>query len=262
VAPIFHYNTPEITVVAKRRWLVGRNDGDGMHKATTLEGVFVSIGEIGDELRRLIKGLPVAEGQGALDYLDQAIATFTAVTYGSQQGEVEAALAYFAEGREQLVAAGQTLVLLRGTIERFIENIGATGGGAASPAATALNTARPIIDGRGGGAGGQARVRSTRSDDATARFTEARAKLPRPVPAGWRPRVTNNGKGVAFQRPGAEGDADMIRVMDPTERYGEGYVVFHNAHGQPMTPAGKPGTRAETHIPIGHDGPWPLLDGK
>jgi hypothetical protein len=224
----------------------------------------LSIGEIGDELRRTIDLLPVTQTQAALDHLDQAIATITAVTYGSQQAEVEVMLAYLGQGREQLVGAAQTLVLLREAIERFIANLGATGGAARGSGATPPSNATPppANDGRVGGAGGQGLARHTGGGDTTTRFADARAKLPRPVPSGWKPRVTNNGKGVAFQRPGAEGDADMVRVMDPTERYPKGYFVFHNAYGQPMTPAGKPGTRAETHISIGHDGPWPLLEGR
>jgi hypothetical protein len=60
----------------------------------------MSIGEIGDELRRLIAALPFAHGQAALDHLDQAIATLAAVTYGSTSAEASAALAYFAQGRK------------------------------------------------------------------------------------------------------------------------------------------------------------------
>src|SRR6266700_854499 len=34
----------------------------------------------------------------------------------------------------------------------------------------------------------------------------------RTIPQGWTPRIADNGKGVVFQRPGAQGNADMIRV--------------------------------------------------
>jgi hypothetical protein len=121
----------------------------------------LSIGEIGDQLRRLIKELPVAHCQAAVDYLDQAIATLAAVTYGSTSAEPAAALEYFAQGREQLVAGQQTLASLEATIEQFIENIGAGGGGATTPASSATNTTKPPTEdlraddagGRTGGVG-------------------------------------------------------------------------------------------------------------
>jgi hypothetical protein len=88
------------------------------------------------------------------------------------------------------------------------------------------------------------------------RFTQAAAKTPEPVPDGWEPRVADNGKGVVFQRPGAEGNADMIRVMDPTPRYPNGYIRAYNEYGQPVDVAGKPGSKAATHIPVGSSWSW------
>lgn len=38
------------------------------------------------------------------------------------------------------------------------------------------------------------------------------------VPAGWVGRAADNGKGIVFHAPGSTGNADMIRIMDPTPR--------------------------------------------
>jgi RHS repeat-associated protein len=80
------------------------------------------------------------------------------------------------------------------------------------------------------------------------------------IPEGWVGRVADNGKGVVYQRPGATGNADMIRIMDPTSRYPSGYVRYYNQHGQPLDVLGKPGLRDATHIPLDYQGPisgWP-----
>jgi hypothetical protein len=77
-----------------------------------------------------------------------------------------------------------------------------------------------------------------------------------PIPKGWQSRTADNGDGLVYQRPGAEGNADMIRVMAPTERYPLGYLRYYNSHGQPLDLQGKPGNRASTHIPL--DVQWPI----
>jgi len=83
-------------------------------------------------------------------------------------------------------------------------------------------------------------------------------KLPpgRKIPEGWVPRLADNGKGVVFQRPGAKGNADMIRIMDPTDLYPNGYIRVYNSHGQPVDVNGKPGSKPETHIPLDGTDPW------
>ena len=78
----------------------------------------------------------------------------------------------------------------------------------------------------------------------------------RTIPQGWTPRIADNGKGVVFQRPGAQGNADMIRVMDPTSQYPDGYVRVYNSHGQPVDINGKPGPQSATHIPLDGTDPW------
>lgn len=78
--------------------------------------------------------------------------------------------------------------------------------------------------------------------------------------AGWG-RTADNGKGWVWQRPGAPGNADMMRVMDPTSQYPNGYVRFDNKHGQPIGRDGKPGPNSQTHISRGSDGSWDTPDG-
>ena len=77
------------------------------------------------------------------------------------------------------------------------------------------------------------------------------------IPEGWVGREANNCKGIVFQRPGAEGNADMIRIMEPTERYPNGYVRYYNSYGQPLDVAGHPGPPAATHIPLDYQGELP-----
>ncbi|MFJ9854995.1 polymorphic toxin-type HINT domain-containing protein [Streptomyces sp. NPDC101150] len=85
----------------------------------------------------------------------------------------------------------------------------------------------------------------------------------RPTGVGddWVARAADNGKGSVWQKPGATGNADMLRVMNPTGRYPDGYVRFTNKHGQPIGLDGKPGSKADTHIPMNPDGTYPLPVG-
>jgi RHS repeat-associated protein len=76
------------------------------------------------------------------------------------------------------------------------------------------------------------------------------------IPKGWEGRVADNGKGIVFQRPGARGNADMIRIMDPVSKYPNGYVRVYNGRGQPVDVNGKPGPAASTHISQDYAGKW------
>ena len=49
----------------------------------------------------------------------------------------------------------------------------------------------------------------------------------------------------------------MIRIMEPTPLYPNGYVRVHDKHGQPVDLNGKPGSNPETHIPAECRGYWP-----
>ncbi|MDI5970086.1 RHS repeat-associated core domain-containing protein [Streptomyces sp. SL13] len=84
---------------------------------------------------------------------------------------------------------------------------------------------------------------------------------PKGVGDDWVARTADNGKGTVWQKPGSTGNAEMLRVMNPTGRYPDGYVRFTNEHGQPIGLDGKPGSKADTHIPMNPDGIYPLPMG-
>jgi RHS repeat-associated protein len=76
------------------------------------------------------------------------------------------------------------------------------------------------------------------------------------IPEGWVGRTADNGQGIVFQEPGAVGNADSIRIMDPTAQYSDGYVRYYNDQGQPLDVNGKPGPPSATHISQTYQGPW------
>jgi hypothetical protein len=79
-----------------------------------------------------------------------------------------------------------------------------------------------------------------------------------PVPADFAARVADNGQGLVYQQVGAGANTNMIRIMDPTPQYPDGYVRYYNGvgGGQPLDAAGNPGSRAATHLPLS-GGPIP-----
>lgn len=44
------------------------------------------------------------------------------------------------------------------------------------------------------------------------------------IPKGWAAREADNGKGIVYQQPGAEGNVDSIRIMEPTAKYPKGLL--------------------------------------
>ena len=85
----------------------------------------------------------------------------------------------------------------------------------------------------------------------------------RPPTAGanWEGRVADNGQGEVWQRPGALGNRDTLRIEDPSPKYPDGCVRFYNSEGQPIDLNGKPTGRDPTHIRINPDGTYPIPKG-
>lgn len=81
-----------------------------------------------------------------------------------------------------------------------------------------------------------------------------------PIPGGWQSRPADNGKGIVFQRPGATGNRDSIRIMEPTPDYPNGYYRYYDHSNQPLDVNGKPGSKDATHISEDYKGvskSWP-----
>lgn len=71
------------------------------------------------------------------------------------------------------------------------------------------------------------------------------------IPAGYVAQPAANGKGIVYRPAGSTGNANTIRIMEPTARYPSGYVRIYNSHGQPINPStGKPESQANTHNPM------------
>jgi hypothetical protein len=82
------------------------------------------------------------------------------------------------------------------------------------------------------------------------------------VPRNWVARTADNGKGIVYQDPSSigkgNGNENMIRIMEPTAMYPNGYSRLYNKYGQPVDINGNPGPNPDTHFP--EDGPGDLPD--
>ncbi|MEU4564356.1 putative T7SS-secreted protein [Actinoplanes sp. NPDC023936] len=176
-------------------------------------------------------------------------------------------------GSVALAAAGAGLALLSAGGGGTGVALSATGVGAVAGVPLSVVSAAGLATGAGittaavGNlavqASGEDRVTpmETRGDAASSGVADSTAGNPAGVKPGWSSRPADNGQGTVYQKPGSAGNADMVRVMEPTPRYPDGYVRFYNQHGQPVGLDGKPGPNPATHIPIRPDGSYPVPQG-
>jgi hypothetical protein len=110
---------------------------------------------------------------------------------------------------------------------------------------------------------GDDHVEPIKTNDSGETSTPPEQTPPAGAQEGWSSRPANNGKGTVWQRPGADGNADQTRIMDPgaDPRYPNGYVRFYNKYGQAVGLDGKPGSIPDSHIPRNPDGTYPLPEG-
>ena len=78
------------------------------------------------------------------------------------------------------------------------------------------------------------------------------------MPDSFVARVADNGQGLVYQEAGAAGNTNMVRIMDPTPPYPDGYIRYYNGEGggQPLDAMGSPGPRSAMPLPLG-GGPIP-----
>jgi RHS repeat-associated protein len=161
---------------------------------------------------------------------------------------VEAAVAIAASAPVVAVTTAVTAVTVRAA--PYIARVPALVAKASSAARAAASKIGGLV--RMGGSG-QA-VTST-ANGASRISQVGTANLPK-IPTGWVGRVADNGKGMVYQQPGSIGNANMIRIMEPTKQFPNGYIRIYNQYGQPVDILGVPGPQSTTHIPIDYQGIW------
>jgi hypothetical protein len=81
------------------------------------------------------------------------------------------------------------------------------------------------------------------------------------IPEGWEGRISNNGKGVVFQRPGSSGNANSIRISDPDSKNPNGSLRYYDSGGRPLDINGNRSMDpAATHIDLNRREPLPGLE--
>jgi len=93
----------------------------------------VSIGDVGDGLRRVVESLPFAEVEQSLAALDEGEALFAAHTKGSQARAVADTLVELARARKSVVEGRQTLLSARELVEQYRCGIAADSSDRSSP---------------------------------------------------------------------------------------------------------------------------------
>ena len=98
----------------------------------------------------------------------------------------------------------------------------------------------------------RAAVNTTEGITPTPRQTIQTENGPVTIPPGYVPRPADSGKGIVYQPPGADGNKNAIRVMDPTPDSPNGYVIVYDKQGHPIDiqSGGVPRSRGGYHNPI------------
>jgi hypothetical protein len=182
----------------------------------------------------VIRALPTGEVETVRTGLSEVTTLVSSVAHGSGSAELARAAVHLASAVTAIEETSATLVQAAGHLRDYLAALGFSAGGTENSFGSVDEVPTNL----------------------TNRVRRAASKLPRPVPSGWTARIADNGKGVVFQRPAAIGNADMIRVMDATEKYPYGYVRIYNSTGQPVDISGKPGPPASTHISIDEGYRW------